>query len=144
MSEFYWKIVEFDGTETLIPPVAVEVVKRRWDNKEPIHTTNSSIPANQIKKFEPTDKIYGQQRMVEAQAQAFREPMLVNGNIQAKWVKRSVPQQLYRRRYEGIPGYRSIGSFNGLITIAWKQPIHTINHETMEELTNEELKQLAH
>lgn len=142
MVKYYWEIVEFDGTVTQIPPEAHDVIQRRWDNNQAIHTTNHSIPANQIKKFRITDKPYGEQPLLEAAAQAFRQPVYHEDAVVARWVKRSVPQQMYNRRYAGIPAYRSLGENNGMIMMAFRVPVHLIDVAQQTECTEDEVHKL--
>src|ERR1700689_5363469 len=104
---FYWKITEYDGTETQIPPMAVEIVKQKLDAKQPIHTTNGTILAAQVKSFRPTERPYVSptsaneaRAITEGAAQAFNEELLLaNGAIACQWVKKEVPQIQWEKFY---------------------------------------------
>lgn len=143
MGNYYWRITEFDGTETDIPPTAVEQVKRRWDNGQAIHTSNASIPANQIKSFRPTDKVEGQQLLLEEASRAFREPLFnTDGSAAARWVKRRVPLQLYNRRYSGIPAYHTLESDGSMVTMGFRVMVEYFNPETMDYCDANEISRL--
>lgn len=83
---YYWKLVYGswkDLKEILIPPEPknlqgqspIDVVKQRWDGGQPIHTSNGSVAASDVRSFDPTNKVYGSQALLEAGARAFKEPI---------------------------------------------------------------------
>lgn len=140
---YYWEIVQFDGTLTEIPPNAVEVVKRRWDNNQPIHTTTQTIPANQIKSFHQTTKPFGQ-NLLETAAQAFKEPIYTeDGAIQAKWVKKTVPQKVFQKLYYATPAYKTLQSESGQVTVAFLVAVHDIDTSKVQYCSEEEIRQLT-
>src|ERR1035438_4291585 len=111
--EYYWELLQFDGTRVMIPPSAVELVKRRWDSGQPIHMNTGSIPANQIKSFTQTNEPFGQAKLLEDVAQAFKEPMeTLDGSIESRWVKKNVTQAKWDKHYSHI-GYKRLGDSNG-------------------------------
>ena len=138
--EFFWEIVEHDGTITKIPPDKVEVVQRRWDNKEPIHATTRSIPASQIKKFRITGEPYSSQPLLEEAARAFNEPIETEDGIQVKWVKKFVPQQ---SKLLATPSYRSLGQENGMTVVAFRLPVHLIDLNKVTVCTDDEVNSLT-
>lgn len=141
MSKYYWELVQKDGTVIYIPPEAVEVVKRRWNEGQPIHTSQGSVPSSQIKHFRPTDKPHGEQPLLEAAAQAFNEPVInPDGSIDSRWIKRRVPHQLFNRQYANIPAYRKIGEEAGLVVMAYRLPVHLINVQETQPCTEEEIR----
>lgn len=142
MNEYFWEITQFDGTVTQIPPNAVEVVKRRMANNEPINTTNMVIPANQIRSFRQTDKQYSTTPLLEAASQAFNEPMLSDGGVVVRWVKRCVTNDNYNKHYSKIPAYRRINELNGMTVVAFKLPVHLISSE-LAYCTDEEINKLG-
>lgn len=143
---YYWRLTYGDykdPKEVLIPPASVDQVKRKMDNGEPIHITGGSIPANQIRDFEITDKLFTTQHLLEGAAQAFHEPIITeNGDIAVKWVKKSMPQRLYAKLYNAIPAYRVLSNDGGLVTVAFRVGTHDINFNTVTECTPEEILQL--
>lgn len=143
MNEYYWELVTKDDTVYQIPPAVVEVVQRRMGNKDPINLSTASIPFSEIKKFQQTDKPYGQQPLLEAAAQAFREPVYnPDGSMASRWVKKNVPNQQYTKHYSHIPAYRSLGIENGMVVVAFRLPIHEINMEKVQYCTDNELTSL--
>ena len=143
--DYYWELVQYDGTRIEVPPEAVPVVQRRWDNGEPIHTSDMTIPANQIKFFRKTSKRHSAQPLLEAAAQAFNEPVIdeATNSIKARWVKKHVPQREYTKHYAQIPAYRKLGEDSGMIVVAFAQPVHMIDTNKVEYCTEEEIQQLT-
>lgn len=141
--DYYWEIIQFDGTRTEIPPEAVPVVKRRWENGQPIHTTNESIPANQIKTFRKTAKPYGQQPLLEAVAAAFDDPVITeDGSIKARWVKKTVSQAEWKK-LGGTGAYRKLADDGGLIVVGFMLPVHQIDLQIVDYCTEQEIQQLT-
>lgn len=143
---YYWELKWGKYPEpirsVLIPPDKVEVIKRRWGNGDLINLSTSSIPANQIKSFEMTDKPYTEQRLIDAVAQAFKEPVLSGEAIGSRWVKLNVTQDKWSRFYSVTPGYKNLGEFNGLTVVAFKKAIHDIDVQITPYCDDDEVKQL--
>lgn len=129
-TEYYWEIVERDGAVTKIPPQHREIVQKRWDEGQPIVTLTHTIPSHQIVKFRMTSERYGEQPLLDAAARAFNEPIINNGGVRSKWVKKIVSQQSELLK---IPSYRVIGRENGMVVIAFKMPVHLIDLQKVEE-----------
>lgn len=146
--QFIWELIQRDGTVLEIPPEAVATVKRRWEAGLPIHTRYSgSIPPNQIAAFRPTDKIPSSQRLIEGAAQAFGEPVEAtyeNGEkyIVARWCKKRVTQQKWEKYY-APSGYKRLAEENGMVTVAFRVPVHQINSDLVQECTEDEIKTLT-
>jgi hypothetical protein len=141
--DYYWSLEQFDGTVTEVPPQAVEVVKKRMANGDPINTRTMVIPANQIKSFRQSDKPFGQP-LLEAAAQAFNEPMYAeDGSVKAKWVKKSVSQKAYDKSYSGIPAYRKLDDDNGRVVIAFTLPIHEVDINVVSPCNADEINRLT-
>lgn len=141
--EFYWELVQFDGTRIEVPPAAVEVIKRRWDAGQPIHTARQgSIPHNQIKHFRPTDKVFTAQPLLEAAAQAFNEPVVESEAIMCRWVKKRVTQQNWGRYYSHHP-YKKLGEEGGMVLVGFRLPIHQINAVNTPYCTDDEVRELT-
>lgn len=142
MSEYYWELVQHDGTMLEIPPDKVDIIKRRMEQGQPINTTSMVIPVNQVKYFRRTSKPYNPQKLIEDVAQAFNEPVLSeDGTIQAKWVKKEVTQAEYLKYY--THGYRKLSEDGGMVTIAFRLAIHDIDVNKTPYLTDEEVKYLT-
>lgn len=139
MSDYMWELITFEGTRFEIPPDAVDMVKRKMGNREPINTRNETIPSNQIKTFRKTDKPHSPQLLIEDVARAFDEPMLTeDGSIQTKWVKKAVTQERWNRHYSHHP-YKKLREENGMLLIAFKLPVHLINQSLTPYCTDDEL-----
>ena len=142
--DYYWELVQHDGTILEIPPEAVEAIKRRLDTGDPIHTKTMSIPTNQVKYFRQTERLVTAAPLLEAVAQAFNEPIEAeNGSIKAKWVKKQVPSRMYSKHYAAIPAYRTLENEGHMVTIAFKLPIHLIDPRKLTECTVEEISRLT-
>ena len=123
---------------------AVETVQRRGDNRQPIHTSNGSIPYTDIMDFRQSSKPYGAQPAIEAAAAAFNEPMeTADGSIQARWVKKYVTQREWNKHYAGIPAYRKLGDDRGMVVLAVRLPVHHIDTTVHSFCTEEEEKRLC-
>lgn len=145
MKDVYWELVTKDGeTRIEIPPASVDIVKKRWNAGEPIHTKNyGSIAANTIKYFRPTTKVYGQLPLLEAASQAFGEPIYNDdGSIISRWVTSEVTNMEYAKLYSHVPAYRKLRSDGGLVTVAFLKPVHAIDVNKTPYCTEEEEKML--
>jgi len=144
--EFFWELVQRDGTVLEIPPEAVATVKKRWEAGQPIHTKYSgSIPSNQIVAFRPTDKQANQQPLLEEVARAFNEAVLEERDgdtvIITKWVKKRVPQAKFNKYYSHS-GYKKLSEEGGIVTIAWRQPVHQVDPTVVKYCDEQEIQQL--
>lgn len=155
--EFYYELkygAWNDLKSVYVAPASVGVVQKRWDNGDPIHIPGrGSIPANQIRSFEVTGKVYGgTQKLLEDAAQAFGEPLYVEVDlgkgrtetqIQAKWVKKAVTTDQWQRHFSSIPGYNLLREESGMTLIAFRLPVHAIDSSRVQECTIDEVKQLT-
>ncbi len=144
--ENYWVLELKDGSKIDIPPNYVEEVNKRFIAKEVIPLRNRSIPFSEVKGFERTSRKFFEKsadtRLLEETAQAFREPMLTADGIQARWVKKEVTSDRWERYYSDIPGYKKVESRDGMVWIAWRQPIHQIDPNQTPECTASEVETL--
>lgn len=125
---FYWEIIQFDGTVTEIPPEFVDIVRRKMERNEPISTTNMTIPANQIKTFRQTSKLFGQQNLLEGAAQAFNTPIMTEDkSMEMRFVKKPVTPAEWNKHYSGIPAYEKLPNENGMIMVGFWLPTHQID-----------------
>lgn len=147
MDNYYWilKYGDYKDLKTvMIPPSAVETVKHRWDNGEPIHTTNGSIPANQIREFERSDRRYTEQPLLESAAQAFHEAIVnPDESVQTKWVKKNVTNNKWDKYYSANPAYRRLGEFNGMVSIAFQVPTHLIDPTAVDYCSDSDITTLT-
>lgn len=147
LPQVFWELIQKDGTIIEIPPEAVATVKRRWEAGLPIHTKyQGSIPPSQIAAFRPTGKPANAQPLLEEVARAFNEPVIEereNGEtvVIVKWVKKRVPQQRWEKYYSPS-GYKRLGDEMGMVTIAWRQPVHLIDPQQVEYCSEQEIQQL--
>jgi hypothetical protein len=141
--DFYWELIQKDGTIIEIPPDAVDVVKRRWEQGLPIHTKHQgSIPPSQISAFRPTEKPATSQPLLEEVAQAFNEPVINDDeSIAVKWVKKRVTQNKWDKYY-GPTGYKKLGDENGMVTVAFRLPIHQVDPQLLQYCDESEIRQL--
>lgn len=141
--EYYWEIITREGDKITIPPSGVEIVKRRWDAGQPIHTTHRTISAGQIKSFEKTSRLTRpNQLLLEGASQAFNEPLInEDGSIQAKWVKRRITPQEWEKYY-APSGYRRLADDEGMVVIAFKLAIHDIDSERVDYCSPQEIRKL--
>src|SRR5690242_4882930 len=128
MDNHTWELLLKDGRVIDIPPTAVETVKRRWEEHKPINLKSESIPWNDIAKFAKTGKTWGQQLLADGAAQAFKEPVLhEDGSIEFRWVRKDVSGHQWATHFSKIPSYRMLKNEDGLITMAFKLPVHLID-----------------
>lgn len=140
---FYWELIQHDGTRLEIPPNGVDVIKRRMEQGQVIHTAHSgSIPANQIKTFRPTEKPFTDMALLESASQAFNEPVYTEDGILARWVKKQVPQSKWDKYYAPT-GYRKLHDMNGMVTVAFRLPVHQINQLVTPYCSSDEVKMLT-
>lgn len=141
MSEFYWELVQHDGTRLEIPPGKdVETIKKRMQDGQPINTRSMVVPVNQIKFFRMTDRPFSTQPLLDAAAQAFNEPVLNDdGSIAVKWVKLHATQSKWEKFYAPSPGYKQLPSENGMAVVAFKKPIHEIDVSITPYCSDEEV-----
>lgn len=145
--EFYWELKYGDYKDlrsVMIPPASVVTVKKRWDSQEPIHLSSGSIPANQIRSFEITDRPFNPVPMIEEVSQVFKEPMYNDdGEVRARWVKQIVTKNKWDKHYSSIPSYKLLDDNGNMATIAFVKAIHDINPAVTPYCTGDEVKRLT-
>lgn len=125
--DYYWEIVKRDGGTVKVPPSAVGVIRKRWDEGQPIHLAKETVPAHQITDFRQTSEPYGQP-LLEAAAAAFNEPMEnPDGSMVVRWVKKAVTQAEWNTYYSRTPAYRKLGADGGMVMVAFRLPVHEID-----------------
>lgn len=152
--DYYWLLTygsRDDLKHIYIAPGSVEGVQHKWNRGEPIHTPHGSVPARDIRSFEPSDRPYGEQRLLQEAAQAFKEPIIhtteVKGTIyesvNAKWVKQVVTQSKWERYYNAIDAYHKLDDDGVRVTMAFLVPTHLINEMRTPLCTNKEIDLLT-
>lgn len=141
--EYYWKLTLHDGSEIDIPPSGVDVVNRKIANREVINTRAMTIPYSLVKSFKQTDKRYVSQDLLEGAAQAFNDPVYNDeGDMMARWVKRTVPMDRWNSYYSKHTAYKKLREEMGMITVAFVLPVHTINPQQVDYCTTDEINTL--
>lgn len=142
---YYWELVTKDDSRYEIPPEVVPVVQRRIGNKDPINLSTASIPYGDIKHFRITDKPFGEQLVLEAAARAFNQPIINDdGSIVCRWVKKSVPHQLYGKHYAHLQGYHHLSDDGNMVVIAFKVAAHDVSPDRVAYCTVDEIRELEH
>ena len=97
------------------------------------------VPISELSTELPKE---GKEELLENSARAFNEPIYNDdGSIRVKWVKRTITNREHKQLKTGA--YKRLSQENNHVTIAWRQPIHLINNNTMEELTSAEESSLS-
>jgi len=137
----YWNIIKWDKEVVKIKPEYVDIIKAKLESGGGfIETPGATISVKDIKEFSESSEPYTDQKLIEDASRAFNEPVInEDGSVQARWVKKSVSRRQYEKFYQYSPGYRKIGEADSHVMVAWKQPTHQIDHQTMQELTPDEL-----
>jgi len=144
MKDYYWEIETFDGTIVEIAPKNVDKVKQHLEDQTPIHTTNLSIPANQVKAFRRTERLFKPINLIKAVNDTFFKPELTpDGSIKASWVKKYMPKQIYERKFANIPAYKLLSINGGLALVAFKLAEYQIDLDKVELCTVEEVNKLS-
>lgn len=143
--DFYWDLTLKDGQVIPIPPAGVGVVRRKMELKEPISTSNGVIPFSEIKSYNKTSRRKIDVPLLEEAAAAFGEPLYNDeGDMKARWVKKEVTVQEYGSFYGKSPGYRRLeADGNGMVWVAWAQPVHRIDTSRMSYCTEDEIIKLT-
>lgn len=150
--EYYWQLIERDGTTTDVPPKHAPTIQKRLADQQVINFSTRSIPHHQVTKFAQSDKIFTDQKLLAEAAQAFRSPIIVNRTfpdgttdvaVQCRWVKRNVTNERYDKYYSKQPGYHKLRDYNSMAVIAYVVPTHQVNTLETEYCTPDEIKGLT-
>lgn len=140
--EYYWELIQRDGTRTEVPPAFAETITKRIANKQPIILKTAVIPSDQVQQFRITDKPFTTQKLLEDVSQAFKEPMLETKNeeefIICRWVKRKVSSDKWNKYYSQSPGYYKIADDNGMVMLGVFLPVHQIDQTIFEYCSKQE------
>lgn len=144
--EFYWQLTYGDYKDlqsVKIPPASVETIKRRWSAGDVIHLSTGSIPANQVRSFEITDKQFNAVPLLEAASQAFNEPVVTDEGIGTRWVKKPVTQAKWDKYYSASPGYKYLDQMNNMVMVAFKVATHDVDVTKTPYCNESEVQQLT-
>lgn len=147
--DYYWNLTLRDGRVIPIPPKAIDVVKRKMATREPIITSESSIPFSLIQSFDKSSRRAGQQSLLEEVAQAFGEAIITqdednNDMVKARWVKKQVTNQEYASYYSKGHMYRKLGATDGgMVWVAFVVATHLMDSTKVEYCSREDIKQLT-
>lgn len=90
--------------------------------------------------FWSTDK---DQFIADQAARAFGTPILKeNGNIECRWVKKSVSDGRYEKYFSHLPGYHRLSDMGGQTMIAFRLAAHEVDLNAVENCTSDEIRRL--
>lgn len=140
--DYYWLLQTRDGEHHYIPPTAVENIKGKLAQNQPIQLRTAVVPANQVTKFALSDRMYGRQLLTDEVAAVFHEPQYnKDGSVVCRWVKRRVTSNKWDKHYSHHRYYR-LGEENNMVLMAMFLPIHQINLEEVQYCTESEVRKL--
>lgn len=142
---FYWNLILWDGETIKVKPENAELVQNKLSSGEGfIKTKTRSIAVKGVKDFVESSERFIDQKLLEGSAQAFDYAVLnPDGSVVYRWVKKSVTRREYTKYYAPTPAYKKIGENSNYVIVSWKQPVHLIDNQRMEELTQDEELRLA-
>lgn len=127
-----------------IPPDSVPLITRKIANKQPINLSNNAVVLpGQVKEFEPSDIPFGEENLLEEASRAFNEPLHTSSGLASKWVKKTVTMGKFEKFYSISPGYHPLAEINGMMTVAFKLPVHVINQQITPYCTDNEVLTLT-
>lgn len=137
--EYYWELLTKEGVSIYIPPESVAKVNKHMADGTPIVTRSMTVPVDQVKAFRVTNKLYSSQPLLDAAAQAFKEPVYNDdGSIVCRWVKKSVTSREYATHFSKIPSYHKLSDNGAHVWVAMLSPVHDIDLNRVEYCTEEE------
>lgn len=137
--QYYWELITRDGTKYDIPPDKVAIINRRMAAHDPINLSTATVPFAQIDTFRVTERPYNQQPLLDTASQVFNtEQINPDGSVVSAWVKKSVTNDKWNRYYGANPSYKKLGDSGGMVEIAFRLPIHSIDVNVVSYLTAEE------
>lgn len=141
--EYYWELLTKDGSSIIIPPQSVSKVNKHMAEGTAIVTKAMTIPADQVKSFHVSNRLYSSQPLLDAAAQAFKEPIFnEDGSMVAVWVKKPVTNREYASHYSKIPSYRKLSDDGSHVWIALFLPVHDVDLDKVQYCTEEETTKL--
>lgn len=145
--ETYWHLETWDKEIIKVKPdpKTVKYIQELMNKGEgSIMTPTRSIAVKSIKDFRLSDEPYTDQKLLEEASQAFNEPVLnQSGNVESRFVKKSVPRRRWDNHYRFISAYRLLSQNEASIMIAFRLPVHQIDHARVQELSQSDEQYLA-
>ena len=142
--EYYWHLETWEKEIIKVTPdpQKIKYIQDLISKGEgTITTPTRSITIKSIKDFRLSDEPYTDQKLLEESNAAFDEPTITKDGIKTRWVKKAIPRRRYDNHYRHIPAYRVLEESSDSILITFKQPVHQIDHERVQELSaTEEMK----
>lgn len=144
MTEYYWELILKDNSRYEVPPTALELVQRKMKAHDAISLRTATVPYSEIQVFRQTDKVFNSQPLLEDVARAFDEPLIDSETsaVRSRWVKKKVTKRKWDSFYSSSPGYRHLDNDDGMVTVAFKLPVHQIDVNTTPYLSVDELDKL--
>lgn len=146
---YYWHIELWDGTIIKVRPIestikAIQAQMSKGDGS--IVTETQTIVVKNIKDFRLSDEFYQDQKLLEDSRQAFgiksQQKLTPDGDMIATWVKKGVPHRKYESFYRHNYAYRFIGEDSVLVYIGFRVPVHLIDYDKVQDMTDDELIKL--
>lgn len=135
----YWHLINYENEHIPVKPENVELVQKKLATGEGfIRTPTRSIAVRSIKDFVESDEPYTDQKLLEGASQAFNDPLITKDGIKARIVKKSVPARKWNSYYSHIPSYHFLSTNDTYVMMYFTLPVHLIDHEQVEELTEQE------
>lgn len=136
--EYYWHLELYSGEIIKVKPVqnTIKTIQLKIGKQEGAITSKTrSIPTKDVKDFRVSDEPYIDQELLESGLQAFDEPLVIEGSIAARWVKKTVPLRRWDQYYRQIPAYRLLEQNDNYATIAFLMPVHEIDNTRVHPVT---------
>ena len=148
---YFWELIFRDGEAVEVKPEHVKELKRQLKEQKHLITKDWTRNVSDVKSFNktsrPTIRQLSEPGLEEDAARAFGEPILQtsveNGieytSVVCKWVKRSITKHEWNKTYRHRAGHFMLDSDY----VAFMQPVHTLDPNTMTELSKEELHKIG-
>lgn len=138
--DYVWDLHVRDGRVIPFAPNSVEAVKDKLQNGESV----GSIPADDVVRFERTDRRFTDYTLQEETARLLKEPLMSHDNrVKARWVKKEVSQSEYDKYYGKSMAYRYLDNSADGVMIAMTVPAHMVDLERVQYCTPDEEEKLG-
>lgn len=142
----YWLLERWDGETIKVKPENAPQVQSLITKGEGfIRTKTRTINVKDIKSFDESDIPYSDQKLLEDASRAFNSVLISKIDneelIQAKWVKKTIPNKRWEAYYVRQPSYKFLYENESGVTMAFVIPTHAINPNRVTEMTTQELLQ---
>lgn len=144
--DLYWHIELYSGEIIKVKPdpAKIKYIQEMIAKQEgSITTPTRSIIIKDIRDFRVSDEHFTDQKLLEASAQAFRDPEYTDVGVKCRMVKKSVSKQKWENYYSRIPSYHLLGDSESFVMVAFTLPTYLIDHQRVQELTQDEERSLA-